>query len=218
MALSIIGTPAGAVATSVTLPTHAIGDIIIVGAWNGVSTTTPAPPAAGGTVPAWVDIDANAGSVGTAMRTVYFVATATNHTTGTWTNTTEIGAIVIRGQNVATPFGGHAESGGTAASSTAPAVTMTQTDGTSMLLHWHGHQSVGGAWPAAPAGYTRQITVNQGVANGLVLNTKNVTTSDGSIVQTIAGASSVGYHGATIEILVAGAVATNTNLFFSMFS
>lgn len=215
MALSIIGTPAATAATSITLPTHAVGDIIVIAAYDAASVTPPTKPAAAGTVPAWSDIDANTGANTNAMRTVQFVATATNHTSGTWTmagGAPFMAAIVIRGQSVS-PIGGHGEAGSSGTTSIAPSVTMTNTGGSSMLLHFHGHiQS--GTWPAAPAGYTRQAAVVSGI-NGLCLNTKDSTTSDGSIAQSTASSTNNGYRGATIEILVAGAAATGQ--FFSMF-
>ena len=88
MSLSIIGTPAAVAGSSITLPTHAVGDIIVIFAYRDGATAVPTNPTAGGTVPAWVDIDAAAGANTNSARSAYFVATATNHTSGTWTNAT----------------------------------------------------------------------------------------------------------------------------------
>ena len=195
MALSIIGTPAAVAATSITLPTHAVGDIIVIFAYRDGSTTVPTKPTASGTVPAWVDIDAPTGANTNSARCAYFVATATNHTSGTWTNATGMSAIVIRGQR-SSPIGGHAQSGSTGTNTaSAPSITQQQTTGKSMILHFYGHRAVT-AWSAAPAGYTRRASVSTEVC----LNTKDSSTSDGAIAQP-ATASSSGYRGQTVEIL-----------------
>lgn len=180
--------------TSVTIPTHAVGNLIIIFAYDSGATTAPAPPAAGGTVPAWGSIDSTSGANVNASGTWSFVATATNHTSGTWTSTSAMIAVVLSGQ-AASPIGGHTEAGSTAnGSSTAPAVTMTNTDGSSQLLHFFGYNGAI-TWSAAPTGYTQQIS------NSLVCcDTKTVTTSDGSVTQANSGGFTVGYRGATVEI------------------
>lgn len=205
MALSIIGTPAAAAATTITLPTHAVGDIIVLAAFSS-NISAPAAPAAAGTVPTWVNIDGNLGANSCAMRTAYAIATATNHTSGTWSGAACLAVITIRGQAVS-PIGGHLESGGGAGTvSTAPAVTMTTTDGTSFLLEFHG--MINGSTvtvSGAPSGYTRQAIIASATV-ALCLNTKDSTTSDGSVNQATTGAALTGYRGSTVEILaLAGA-------------
>lgn len=205
--LTIIGTPAAAHAASITLPTHAVGDLIVLFAYRGDSNTTPTKPSAGGTVPAYVDIDNNTGANTCSSRSAYFVATATNHTSGTWTNAHEMAAIVIRGQN-ASPIGGHAESGGSAiGSATAPSITLTNSSGSSMILEFYG---AGGenfsdnfiGWNTAPGSYTRRASVETSSSGGAVVNTKDTTTSDGSIAQTFNNSGLASrYRGNTIEIL-----------------
>ncbi len=180
---------------TVTLPTHQPGDLIIISAFNNASTTTPTMPAAAGTVPAWVDIDNNTGANSCALRTAYYVATASNHTSGTWTNATTTGAIVYRGAG-AIPIGGHAESGGTGTGSVAPAVTLSNGDGSSAILEIHATRTSGGLDSTAPAGYTRRVADPSVYC---AMNTKDDSTSDGSVTQT--GTSSTGYRGATIEIV-----------------
>lgn len=202
--LSFIGANA-AISNTVTLPAHEIGDLIVVFAWLdsfSVSPSAPSKPSAGGTVPTWTDIDATAGANFCASRTAYTVATATNHTSGSWTggNNQAVCAVVLRNPN-ASPIGGHAESGGTALSgATAPAITLADSDGSSVLLHFFGRRAGGlSSWSAAPAGYTSRAATTSGV--GVTVITKDVTTSDGSITHASAGNSVVGYRGATVEIL-----------------
>ena len=171
-----------------------------------LATVPNAPPApsAGGTVPAWSTLDSGSGgSSNSSARLASFVATATNHTPGTWSNATKVAAIVVRGQNSTTPIGGHALGGGLGSNdSTAPAVTMSVTDGTSLLLHIHAAGSgvfSPGITDTAPTGYTRQALSNGTGAQGSVcVNTKNDTTSDGSIAQS--QSQNTWFTCATIEV------------------
>lgn len=207
MALSIIGTPAALAATSITLPTHAVGDIIVIYAYRGASTTTPTKPSAAGTVPAWVDVDNTTGANSNSSRVAYFVATATNHTSGTWTNATDLAVIVLRGQ-AASPIGGHAESGSSGTTLTAPSVTLTKTDGSSVLLHFYGVAAIT-AWGSAPTGYTRraaETAIAVDGTTGVCLNTKDSTTSDGSVSQS-ATIGTTAYRGASVEVLALTATA-----------
>lgn len=188
---------------TVTIPAHQVGDIIVIFAFADGFDSGMAKPSPGGTVPAWVDIDANFGANQCHSRTAYFVATATNHTSGTWTGGSfgnKMIAVVLRNQKAASPIGGHTESGGTALNgAVAPAVTMSQTDGSSMLLHFFGRRSSDAtAWSAAPSGYTQRAAIMWGP--GVCLDTKNTTTSGGAVTNASDGSSSIGYRGATVEI------------------
>jgi hypothetical protein len=197
--VNFIGVNTSSSAT-VTIPTHQIGDIIIIWGYRGNGNVAFTKPSAGGTVPAWVDIDNNAGANTNVSRCVYFVATATNTTSGSWTSVGLLYAVVLRGQN-ASPIGGHAEAGSTATgSATAPSVTMSRTDGTSMLLHFIGQRATF-TWNASPAGYTQRATFSPG--STAILLSKDVTTSDGSVTNTNSNGTNVGYRGQTVEILAA---------------
>lgn len=191
----------GNASSSVTIPTHQVGDLIVLFAYNPFSTSAPTKPSAGGTVPNYTYIDnANSGS-GSGCATAYFKATATNTTSGSWGSASHMIAVVIRDQNASSPIGGHAQAAGTGASSTAPSVTLTHTDGSSVLLHFHGHASLGASgWDAAPAGYTRQASSGSAFGSASAFNTKNVTTTDGSVAQT-GGQSGQNYAAATVEII-----------------
>lgn len=195
--LSIVGAPIAVGGDTVTLPTHAVGDLIVLYAFRRTDATNAiTKPTAAGTVPAWVDIDTNAGANACMSRSAFFVATANNHTSGAWTSAEGMSAIVIRYQH-STPIGGHAESGGTGTAAVAPAITMANTDGTSMVLHFHATR-MNTTWAAAPAGYTRRAAMTVPFLGGVCLNTKDDTTSDGSVSQ--GTQTSSGYRGQTIEI------------------
>jgi hypothetical protein len=207
MALTFSGVN-GAATTSVTIPAHSVGDIIVILAGDQAGATAITKPAASGTVPAWVDIDSVSAVQSMALRTAYYVATATNTTSGTWTNCNAILAVVLSGQS-ATPIGGHGTGNGAGStSSVAPAVTLTATDGTSALLHFFLSRANTTVWSAAPAGYTARYSTTGSVA----LDTKDVTTSDGACTQAHSntGATLGVYIGATVEILAAATAVTVT--------
>lgn len=201
---AIQGSPNVAHASSVTIPTHAVGDLIVLFAHRG-TTGSPSKPSAAGTVPAWVDIDTQSGSYSNC-RTAYFVATATDHTSGTWTNADSMIAVVLRGQHTSTPIGGHAVSGESATGNTCPgaAVTMSKTDGSSALLAFYGFGDGANtvtSIASAPSGWTRQVTGTYAGTPGtaLCLNTKNSTTSGGAQAQT--STTSCWTRSATVEVL-----------------
>lgn len=70
-----------------------------------------------------------------------------------------------------------------------------------MLLHFHATAFInGGGWSSAPAGYTRRIVAGPSSSRSLVLNTKDATTTDGSVTQPD-GSSGWAYAAATVEII-----------------
>ncbi|MEC4904563.1 hypothetical protein R2351_17915 [Mycobacteroides chelonae] len=187
--------------SSVTIPTHQVGDLIVLCAFDS-QNTAPTKPSAGGTVPDWNYIDNTNTTAGQgAVTTAWFKATATNTTSGTWTWTEQMIAVVVRGTMPASPIGGHAAVGGAGVNVTAPSVTLTHSDGSSMLLHFHATAFInGGGWSSAPAGYTRRIVAGPSSSRSLVLNTKDSTVSDGSVTQPD-GSSGWAYAAATVEII-----------------
>lgn len=198
---TIVGTPNTSVTSSVTIPPHAIGQLIAIFAYNSNVATAPGKPASSSTIPNWNMIDNLAGLNANASATAYFVASVTNHTSGIWNNTQAMIAVVVDGQ-AASPIGGHAEGGATAPNgSTAPAIALTHADGSSLELNFFGRRSGAGfsAWNAAPAGYTQRAAFVSGT--GICLDTKDDTTSDGAVTNGTDGSSNVGYRGATVEIL-----------------
>jgi hypothetical protein len=179
--VTVKGTPTtAAAATTVTLPTHAVGDLIIVYAYNASNTTVPTIPTAGGTVPTWTSFGVGGGTLEAAV-CGWAVATATNHTSGTWTNATNgLAAIVLTGNKSSSPIGAgaaHTEGLSTTGLPYPALASQTNTDGTSLILHIGGHRTLS-AIGTVPTGYTSQIASLNPFIMAL---SKNSSTSDGAV-------------------------------------
>jgi len=96
MTITRIGSTSTTVGTSVSLPIHQAGDLIIIFAFNRGSTTLPTPPTASGTVPSWI-FSRSRTSVNLSGVVYYALASASTTTSGTWSNTSQIATIVYRG-------------------------------------------------------------------------------------------------------------------------
>ena len=194
--------------TSVTIPSHSAGDMVLIWAGGGYANTSwsPVKPAAGGTVPTWTTIDAP----GTFQASGYTISTGATITSGNWADARIMIAVVLSGQNATNPIGGHStgNSGGgnyITGSINSTAVTMSKTDGSSKLLTFIGGYN-GGPWSAGPAtGYTSLLDSNGLGGNAPTyephrLVSKNDTTSGGAAfaVGTLSGCV---WESNTIEIV-----------------
>lgn len=182
------------------MPAHQVGDMILVFAFNGASTTAPTTPTAGGTVPTFTNNLAPAGANTCAMKVASAVATAANHTLGTWTNATNLIVLVIRGQAASSPIGGSA-SQATASSLTVnlPAITLAVTDNSSLLLRFSGHRA-GTAWNPNPAGnYKQAYDARVSSSSMACCDVQFNTTTAVALTRTITGTAS-GNFGCTVEV------------------
>lgn len=193
-AATVKGTANAVLGTSVTIPAHAVGDVIVIFAYSNAISGAPTAPAASGTVPAWTLIQGGGGNTN-GSGVWRFTATATNHTSGTFTNCTGLIAVVVQGVHPTTPVGGVSQTNSNAAFSATAAITQSVTNGTSCLLYFHGHRQVT-AWSAPPAGFTRRAAV--ATSGGVCLNTKDDTTTDGAVSQIVD--TGAGYRGQVVEI------------------
>jgi hypothetical protein len=149
----------GAAATSVTIPAHQVGDLILVFAYRDGSNTVPTTPAAGGTVPTWTTIVSSGGNTNSSTF-AYAVATATTTTSGTWTNATEIIVQVYRGATVG------ASTSNAANNSSAinfPALTLQRTDSSSWVVGVAGHRTATNV-EVAPTGMTNRVFAGTEIA------------------------------------------------------
>ena len=191
MAISHIGSQGNA-GTTVTIPAHQIGDLILIFAYRDGNNTAPTVPAAGGTVPTWTIIGTASGGNTNSSRLHYAVATATNTTSGTWTSATELIAVVYRGTRRP---GGTGATGALGTSISYPAVTMQRADNSSWVAGFAGHRTATNV-ELAPSGMLNRTSIGTEAAN----HDTNGTVSSWSATAVTVSASS-GWRARTVELL-----------------
>jgi len=136
MTISRVGAATGT--TTCTVPTHSIGDLILIGAFRQTTATSPSLPAGYTSI-------ANGTATSCAYRCGYKIATATNDSSGTWTNATAITCVVYTSDQIAA--GGAINIGGHLGSSAATnpvsygGITLNYTDGASWVFAFSGNRS-----------------------------------------------------------------------------
>lgn len=168
LTLTHIGSAAAA-AASVAIPAHEIGDVLIV-TCRRAAMAAPTIPTAGGTVPAWATVESG-GADSLSLVTVMFVATATDTTTGTFTNAAQIIASVLR-PNKAVTLGAHA-TGNAAGTETIvfPALTRQSSDG--ICVRTATRAATDSEVANAPTGWTNRAVQPAGASAVLCLHTQD---------------------------------------------
>lgn len=119
-------------ATSVTLPAHSFGDIIIVFAYRDGNVTQPTLPAGFTAISNAAGANVNSSTLG------YKIAANSSETSGTWANASAIMAVVING-SVASGIGNSSTNGG---SDSRISYTTVSLGGTRHVICFAGHRSV----------------------------------------------------------------------------
>lgn len=154
MSISYISAATNAGGT-ITLPTHAAGDTIVIWAFNDGVATAPTLPSG------WINVLPLIGSL-TGARLAYKVAQTSSETSGTWTNADGIIAVVYRptGNNVLVPGLGN---GNLATSATvnyaAIAVANDRTNTDQWILGFAAMRSDANALETAPSGMTNRANL-----------------------------------------------------------
>ena len=193
---------ASAAATTIILPAHQPGDIIIVFA-RRASNTIPGKPTAGPTVPTWIDIQAVAGANTLAMRSAYCIATQSNHTSGTWGTADQLCVIVLRPDSGKSLEIGGSASGAVNNTQTIvyPALTFTDLDGSSWSLRC-GTRAVADSEVGTnvPAGYTNQIIQPAGASALMAVHTRAGITSNPTADSIATAGTNAAYRAHTVEV------------------
>lgn len=203
--ISVVSTAQAAAAT-VAMPAHQPGDIIIVSV-RRANNTAATIPTASGTVPNYVRPAAltGAGTNTLAQTTVWFQATASNHTTGTFTNGNHIVIIVLRSDNPLADFtiGAVVNANGNNDTTQAwPALTLTYRDGTSMGVRIGSRGASGHANLGSPpaAGWTNRI--NSPATGAFFLSGHTRGELDANIpADTVSGLTQAAWRAHTIEVI-----------------
>ena len=118
--------------TSVAFPTHQPNDLLVIYAVGGAAPTAPA---------GWTDVPT--GQSGNPAGTLaYKWATGTTASTGVWTGNATGIMYVFRDAHKTTPFGAVGTSLGNGLVATAPALALTEPNGSSLVTHQYYNLSL----------------------------------------------------------------------------
>lgn len=192
---------ASAAATSVAIPAHAAGDLIIVSARG--TAAAPSVPAASGTVPAWTTLQsALANSVG--LTTVFFVATAATTTTGAFTNATHIAVVVLRPaalKKLQTAVARSAVGNGNNTQTIVyPALALLDTDGSSTGVRIGTRGVAVTAVGTPPTGWTAQAIQPAGASALMSLHTRLGLVANPAADSVATAGTNSAYRAHTIEV------------------
>lgn len=198
MAISFVG-QAAAAATSVALPAHQPGDLIVIWAYQGTSNANTIALASGYTATAG---QSGIGANSQSSRTAYKIATSSSELSGEWTNAEEVIAHVYRGVDQTTPIGGTSSMTGVA-DVTFPAITLAISDGSSWIAAFAGWRtSSANLGTAAFPGLTQRTNINLGTVSRST--TFDTATGVASFpVTSSSGATGFRYRTVAIEIRAA---------------
>ena len=178
MAISLQGT-ASAAATTVTLPTHAADDILVIYATlEAGSIGSPRPFPAG-----WTSIIDSTNANGTQLL-AWKKATSSGETSGTWSNgngsANQLIAWVFRGAHLTDPIGATATNAVLSGSSlTFPALTLEQAGGTSWVVRGgYCENTTPNLTSATVTGYSfRQNPINGATSQALGIDSNGTETT-----------------------------------------
>jgi hypothetical protein len=207
MTISIVGAATGA--TTCTIPAHNIGDLILIYAAHTGANTVP-------TLPAGYTSIVNGSGNTDGWRLGAKIATATNDSSGTWTNSTALTCVVYTSDQIASGgainIGGHASNTGATTTINYAALTMNYGDGASRVAGFaFSRSTTNGLNTHAPSGMTT-------ITGADLVNTCEVNAFDTN--GTVSGWSSTnttvttatGWATATVEIFETSYSAAITNL------
>jgi hypothetical protein len=198
--VNITGT-ASAAATSVAIPAHAIGDLLMVFT-RAASNTAPTKPTATGTVPNW-NVPQTAGANTLALASAWVVASAANHTTGAWTGASHICVLVLRpapGKKLNVPANSTVGSGNNTQNIVYPALSLTAIDGTSWGIRCGTRGTAVTAVGTAPTGWTAWVIQPAGASCLMSVHARSGLTVN-PVADTVATAgTNAAYRAHTFEV------------------
>jgi hypothetical protein len=190
MAVSFIGSVSAL--DQVTIPAHAVGDLILIAAYcmdgNGTAPTLPA---------AFTEISHATAS--DAWLLAYKIATSTSDASGHWGADSLVLCSVFRGADTNQPIGAWAANSGTAdAGVTYPGLTLQTPGGTSWVAAFASSDSATVTLGTAPSGMTRREGFAALLHKGASFDTNGTVTSFAS--RTVAATGVGAYRTHTIEV------------------
>lgn len=194
----IVAGQASGVGTSAAIPAHQAGDMILV--FTRGTAALPSIPAAGGTVPTWTSPQ-GAIANGIALCSAYAIATASNHTTGTWTNAAHICVLVLRPDSGKVLTLGATSSGNANNTQTIvyPALTCQVVDGSSLAVRVGTRTVADSEIANVPGTYVLQTVQPAGASALMAVFTRAVIANQTAGTVTTAGTNAP-YRAHTIEV------------------
>lgn len=188
------------VGTSVAIPAHQIGDLLLVFT-RAASATPPPAPAAGGTVPTWtVAQSASANTI--ALVSAWTRATAATHTTGTWTGASHTCAMVLRpdaGMIVSVGISS-VGNGNNTQTIIYPALTLSTTGGTSWGVRCGTRGVAITAVGTAPTNWTNRIIQPAGAGALMSVHTRAALVANPVADTVTTTSSNAAYRAHTLEV------------------
>ncbi|QIG66716.1 DUF4082 domain-containing protein [Rhizobium phage RHph_TM16] len=197
MAMTFIGAATGS--TTVTIPAHQAGDLLVVFAFRDGNTTAPTLP----TNVAWQN-KTTFSTTSCSARLAYFIATGSGTTSGTWTSATSMIILVYRPTSgFSLSLGTQTTATGTTTSFNWPARTAQKTDGTSTMVRFAGHRNTDSDIETGPTGWTQRATRVNGTTDEVSAHDLAAITADVAIFsKTLTGSGTgVGWLSATVEVI-----------------
>jgi hypothetical protein len=173
--------------TSVTFPVHTPNDLLVIYAVGGAAPVAPA---------GWTDVPT--GQSGNPAGTLaYKWATGTTASTGVWNGNAAGIMYVFRDVNKTTPFGAVGTTVGSGLVATAPAITLAEPNGSSLVAHQYFNNGTTGAWTnKAPANFIIK-NLNARMASTLAIGTASATVGESSMTHS----SSQAWRSLAFEVL-----------------
>ncbi|MEI7718880.1 MAG: prepilin-type N-terminal cleavage/methylation domain-containing protein [archaeon] len=136
--------------TTVTIPAHNVGDLLVVFAYRSSSNSLPTVPSG------WTTINTS-GSSSNSSSLAYRIATGSDSGSG-WSNATQVIVQVYRGVS-ASPIGVNGFQHANSTTVTYPALSLSVTDGTSWVIGFAGDANNSTPIEIAPTGMTARADI-----------------------------------------------------------
>lgn len=143
----------GGAGTTITIPAHRAGDLIVIFAYRDGSNIAPSLPAG------YINIASGAANFNSS-RVGYKLAISASETSGTWTSATHLIVYVIRQfDNINAVNTTATRTGGTGTTVTYGTLSpLKDTDGRSLVIAFGGHRSVDTTLENAPTNMANRVT------------------------------------------------------------
>jgi hypothetical protein len=190
--------------TNVTFPTHSAGDLLVLQATGNTAPTAPA---------GWTVVHTSP-SGNPAAVLAYKWATGAGTGTGSWANNVAGLMYVIRNADKTNPIGAVSTSVGPSSTTvTAPALTLTDPTGSSLVAHSYFNSGSTGGWANKATGNFLIKNLVARLGSSLAIDTRGATVEPSTLThsaaatwrslafEVLAPAAQVGLYGCDVEYL-----------------